>query len=43
MENVKFATWMPVLTWFDLSETKVINEVKVTPRSRLFQGQMVSV
>ena len=34
-----------VLTWFDMSEVKVINEVKVKviPRSRLFQSQIVSV
>ena len=31
------------LTWFHLSEVKVINEVKVKPRSRSFQGQIVSV
>ena len=31
------------LTWFNLSEVKVINEFKVTPRSRSFQGQIVSV
>ena len=37
MENVNFATWMSVLTWFNLSEVKVINKVKV------FQGQIVSV
>ena len=29
MGNVNFATWMSVLTWFDLSEVKVINEVKI--------------
>ena len=34
---------MQFLTWFDLSEVKVINKVKVTLRSRLFQGQIVSV
>ena len=28
---------------FNLSEVKVINEVKVTPRSRSFQDQIVSV
>ena len=27
----------------NLSQVKVINEVKVTPRSRSFQGQIVSV
>ena len=29
MENVNFTTKMSFLTWFDLSEVKVINEVKV--------------
>ena len=43
MENVNLATWMSVLNWFNLSEVKVKNKVKVTPRSRLFQGQIVSV
>ena len=28
------------LTWFDLSEVKVTNEVKVIPRSGSFQGQI---
>ena len=32
MENVNFATWTSVLTWFDLFKVKVI------PRS-LIQGQ----
>ena len=36
--NTNFATWTSVLTWFDLSEVKFINEVKVIPRS-LSQGQ----
>ena len=27
---------------FNLSQVKVVNEVKVTPRSRPFQGQIVS-
>ena len=36
MKNVDLATWMSVLTWFNLSEIKVTNKVKVTPRSRLF-------
>ena len=31
------------LTWFDLSEVKIINDVKVIVRSRSFQGQIVSV
>ena len=38
MENANLATWTSVLTWFDLYEVKVINEVKVIPRS-LGQGQ----
>ena len=29
------------LTWFDLSDVKVINKVYVIPRSRSFQGQTV--
>ena len=40
MESVNFASWMSVLTWFNMSKFKVIN--KVTPRSRLFQGQIIS-
>ena len=43
MENINFATWMSVLTWFNLSEVKVIYMVKVTLRSRLFHGHIVSV
>ena len=31
------------LTWFELFEVKVINEIKVIPRSRSCQGQIVSV
>ena len=31
------------LTWFDLSEVKVINMVKVVPRSRSMQSQIVSI
>ena len=37
MENDNLATWTS--TWFNLPEIKVINEVKVTPRSMLYQGQ----
>ena len=40
MENAIFATWTSVLTWFDLSEVKVINEVKVILRS-LGQGHLM--
>ena len=43
MKNVNLATWMSVLTWFNLSEVEVINKVNVTPKSRLFQDQIVSV
>ena len=43
LENVNFATWTSVLTWFDLSEVKVINEVKsykvIESRSRSFHGK----
>ena len=33
MENVNLATWMSVLTLFNMSEVKIINKVNVTPRS----------
>ena len=37
MEDANFATWTSVLTWFDLSQVKVKNEVKLT------QGHSVKV
>ena len=43
MENVNFVTWTSVLTWFDLSQVNAINEVSVILRSRLLQGQIVSL
>ena len=39
MENANLATGHQ----FNLSELKVINKIEVTPRSRSFQGQIVSV
>ena len=33
MENVNFTAWISGLTWFDMSRIKVINKVKVIPRS----------
>ena len=42
MENANFAIWT-CLTWFHLSDVKVINEIKVILRSRSLQGHIVGV
>ena len=42
MENANFATLDISLTQIDLPDVKVTNEFKVIPRSRSFQGQIIS-